>query len=41
LKTFKLKMLSQCFYLILSVGMSYYQERCNISELTKVKVLTS
>jgi hypothetical protein len=29
------------FYLILSIGMSYYQEGCNISELTKVKVLIS
>jgi hypothetical protein len=29
--------LSQCFYLTLSIGMSYYQEGCNISELTKIK----
>jgi hypothetical protein len=28
-----------CFYLILSIGMSYYQEGCNISELTKVLAL--
>jgi hypothetical protein len=37
LKTFKLKRLSQCLYLTLSIGMSYYQEGCNISELTKIK----
>jgi hypothetical protein len=35
----KLKRLTSCFYLILSIGMLYYQEECNISELTKVKVL--
>jgi hypothetical protein len=37
----KLKRLTGCFYLILSIGMPYYQEGCNISELTKVKVLVS
>jgi hypothetical protein len=31
----------RCFYLFLSVGMPYYQEGCNISEWTKVKVLIS
>jgi hypothetical protein len=41
LKTFKLKRLSRCFYLFLSIGMAYYREGCNISELTKVKVLIS
>jgi hypothetical protein len=35
----KLKRLTRCFYLILSIGMLCYQEECNISELTKVKVL--
>jgi hypothetical protein len=29
--------INKCFYLFLSIGMSYYQEGCNISELTKSK----
>jgi hypothetical protein len=31
LKTFKLKRLTRCFYLFLSIGMRYYQEGYNIS----------
>jgi hypothetical protein len=37
LKTFKLKRLIQSFYLILSIGMPYYQEGCDISKMTKSK----
>jgi hypothetical protein len=35
LKIFKLEITTKCFHLFLSIGMSYYQEGCNISELIK------
>ena len=35
----RLKWLNCVLYLILSIGMSYYQEGCNIDYLTRSKVL--
>ena len=35
----RLKWLNYVLYLILSIGMSYYQEGCNIDYLTRSKVL--
>jgi hypothetical protein len=36
-ETFKLKRSTKCFYLFLSIDMSYYQKGCKHSELTKSK----
>jgi hypothetical protein len=37
LKMFKLKRSTKCSNLFSSIGMSYYEEGCNISKLTKSK----